>query len=684
MLRLLSALVLLSGVCASAVAAPVPVVPSDLTKDREGNPLPKGATARLGSLAFRMPNGIGFGLWYSADGESLFRWDKEQMIGWDANTGKRLERGPFPLGQKFVGYFPVFAGGRLISFEEAYGDKGGPPARQAIVTGSDGKVISRIDCSSYALGNVSPSTPNYFALSGDGTRAAHVADDRTVRAFDLNTGKEIFKEKLDTKQPVGVVLAPDGRTLFVQEVRKNVRRFSLPDGKELSPLVIDEGWLRALVVSADGTRAATVVSTWEKTPGGGSGWIEQDFVLLHDLTTGKAVGKIETGGRAYCGPMLGSEAIFVGSGTYRHPAPRTEALARWNLKTLKKEWELPGSGGVVLAPDGKRMALASLAGIRILDPATGKRLDTAVAHPHPIGRIEFSADGETLTTRCQSARMTWTLRGERTSVADGPELWDGRSGPAGFSPRVWFEIGADGKTVELAGGDFDRRKDAWRVPLGADVPERPLSVDGKRVIGAVYDAKQARWDVTVYDGPTGKRAATWTVPAKAGATGHPAMILSGDGKTLFGFDGDVVGRDPDTGAEKVRVKTGAVAIPGGASLPFQLSTTSDGGRVAIGQQNQKGGGGAVRVFDTKTGKELAAHDIGRAYSPAFVFDRSGSQIAVRSGESVLLCDAKGTAEPRKLTNPLSRPTCTAFSPNGAALAVGYEDGTALVWDLTAK
>ncbi len=687
MIRLLAALVLLLGFGPVAIAAPEPKSPADPTKDREGNPLPKGATARLGALVFRRANLSG--LWYSADGASLYSWDRQQMIGWDARTGKPLASGGFPLGQKFIGRHPVLAGGRLISFEDVYSQDGLSRhlGYTVTATGSDGKVISQVNCSGRLLGVVADAAASSFTLSRDGTRAASVSDDGSVRAFDLTTGKEIFKETVGNAALTGVVLAPDGKVLFVQEASKGVRRFSLPDGKELAPLAVAEGRLSHLGVTADGARAVTKVSVPEKTANGGVRIVTQSFSVVHDLATGKAVGKLEVGGPHYCGPIIGSEAILVMASTYRPPAPSIQTLARWNLNTMKKEWEIvDASGETALAPDGKRLAIANTASIRIFDAATGKRLDAATAHPNPIDRVAFSDDGETVTTRCQAARMTWSLSGERKSATDSPELWDGRGdGERRDGPRAWLEIAADGKTVELVGGPFDDRKGAWRMPLGADVPERPLTHDGKRVIGAALDAKLGRWDVSVYDGPAGKRTSAWTVAVPPGPPIHPAMALSGDGKFLFGFDGDVVGRDPATGKETVRLKTGPVMIPGGTYSPFPVVTTFDGTRVAVVQQNLRAQNGTLRVFEAKTGKELATHDLGRSHFPGLLFNRTGSRVAVwHNGTDVIVYNAEGRAEPRKLDSGAARVTCAAFSPNGASLAVGYENGTTLLWDLTAK
>ena len=74
------------------------------------------------------------------------------------------------------------------------------------------------------------------------------------------------------------------------------------------------------------------------------------------------------------------------------------------------------------------------------------------------------------------------------------------------------------------------------------------------------------------------------------------------------------------------------------------------------------------------------------------FSSDGSRLALwemagsRSLPTVYVWDRSAPQQaPKGLTAPvLPRATCTAFSPNNAALAVGYDDGTVLLWDLAAK
>ena len=100
----------------------------------------------------------------------------------------------------------------------------------------------------------------------------------------------------------------------------------------------------------------------------------------------------------------------------------------------------------------------------------------------------------------------------------------------------------------------------------------------------------------------------------------------------------------------------------------------------------------IEVFDTKTGKTVAEHAIKGEPPQSLRFSHDGARLAmwhnpdISRASAVLIWDVSAAkAVPRPLAaEEWTSATCVAFSPNGAMLAVGYADGTTLLWDLTAK
>ena len=192
--------------------------------------------------------------------------------------------------------------------------------------------------------------------------------------------------------------------------------------------------------------------------------------------------------------------------------------------------------------------------------------------------------------------------------------------------------------------------------------------------------------VAVFDGPAGKKLHEWDLPGARyqGPYSFPPLALSGDGKLLFVGGAGVVGRDITSGKEVVKVATGTLPVVNlRASHP--LAVSPDGARIAVAWGDRDRNRHALDIHDVKTGKRLASHDLGSMYYPGLRFSPDGRRVAVWTmWGTVMVCDAESDAKPLKLDAGKSRPLCAAFSPNGATLAVGYNDGTTLLWDLTAK
>ena len=344
---------------------------------------------------------------------------------------------------------------------------------------------------------------------------------------------------------------------------------------------------------------------------------------------------------------------------------------------------------LLVAPGGQRFALTDqLNFVYVYDTGTGKKVVEPSGHDAWVSWVSFSPDGERVTTVGRDGVRTWTPTGERKSVVRLPELTRGWIHPTQLGQHlVWMSLKKDGKSSELVGWDLAKGEIGWGMPVDVMEPVQVLSNDGKRVTLVSRNKRPQVLDVTIFDGPTGKKLHAWTFkPDQLKSGGLGPMALSPDGETLYVGGQGIAAFDVKSGKVKSRLEVGEVErVEHDSNTPLALSP--DGSRLAIATGNTRGRSQTLRVYDVKTGKALVEHDLGEVYKVALRFSPSGKQVAVWNvwGGAVQVCDAESDATPpRKLVGGNSRPQCAAFSPNGSSLAVGYEDGTALVWDLTAK
>lgn len=678
MSRFLFTLGLVVAVSAAVVAAPVPA-DSEPAKDREGNPLPKGATARLGSHVFCGATPYGFT--FSPDSKRIIGIGWYNFIGWDVATGKRLSKRESPLFSIKTERPAQLSGNHFVRFENALGGRGSDDEATKTtitLTDTDGKKLSQFDFKGvYGAQDIHTITP-------DGKRfiftPATSNKSRQVYVFELPNAKLLHTFEVDNSINHGgrVFVSPDSKTLFIPQSFNPLRRFDLDSGKELSGLKSGEEFPNNIIVSPDNKTSVSICQPGFTTP-------FPNFWAFHDLVDGKEIGKLEFRSKHRPSPCTFVCPRAVIAFSVVQPSgylPQMYTISRWNLDTMKCEWDVPAPiGWPILSPDGKRLASSSGAHICLYDSATGKRIDSATGHVNPVNWIGFSRDGQTVTTTGSREVMKWSLNGERKSSSEPPELRDRWAYVTdSVSPLVWVRSadGGEGKKWEVVSWDFEEDKIAWRMPLETDQRTNPinlLSHDGKQVIVSSRNDDTQTADVIVYDGPAGKKLHSWTLKKSQGI-----YRLSADGKTLFIRDGALAfaGLDVATGKETMRTKF---------EVDNRAGTLSpDGSRVARTWQRDRYSPAALVVYDTKTSKEIANIELGmvRTDTMVLMFSPHGKQVAMRTETDVLVCDVENDAKPRKLDTDSTWPTCMAFSPNCASLAVGYEDGTSLIWDLTSK
>lgn len=686
-------------------AAPDPTPPPK--KDREGNPLPKGATARLGSIAFRGPRM--YGLAFSPDGKKLVATSEGEMhskgarvFTWDAATGKLLTTRTFePLDGDWVGLSGTVAGDRVLWLANVHG---GPRTEcTAVAYNLTGTERSRFRVPDSDSGfSVTPGfnwlpsrTPN-AAVTPDGKYLAVITDQRkVVTLHDLDTGKLHFSREVKNGYGAMAYFSPDAATLYVGDGGP-LRRFELKTGKELPPVAETDRSINLMVASPDGKRLITRGTRPVKDAAGRvRGGVDEEFLVVRDTLANRVLGRLELGAQPLGFGFAGPDAVIVLAAKYRSPVPALHTISRWNLSTLKREWEAPAPPlsylyhWLAVSPDGKRFVVSDQTSIaQLYDATTGKPVAEPSGHAAPLVWVGFTFGGGRVATVAQDGVRTWALTGKRERAANPPEIARGRLHlPPPGEHLVWVTYSEDGKKAELVGWDRGKETIGWRMPVDGTGPERVLTHDGKRCVGISWDKGRRAWDVTVYDGPAGKKLAGWAlgVTPNGGPSRWPPMALSADGKLLFVGENGIAGLDVTTGKEEVRIAAGRFE-PEDSPAPFPMASSPDGKRLAVVTAGERGAH-TLRVFDIRTGKTLAEHGLGEMHHPSLRFSPDGKRVAVWHmwRTAVQVCDAEsGAVEPRKLEGGYYRATCAAFNPNGTSLVVGYQDGTALVWDLAGK
>ena len=364
------------------------------------------------------------------------------------------------------------------------------------------------------------------AFSPDGKRFATASEDKTVRVWDAETGKEVSCLVGHTGSVYSAAFSPDGKGIVSASYDKTVRIWNAQSGKEIRQLEGHTHYVNSVAFSPDGKRIISAsddntVRIWGVrlhpeikklrrlkghtsevyfttfSPDGkqivSASW--DNTVRIWNVETGKEIRKLE----GHTNRVF--SAAFSPDGERIVSASSDHTVRIWNTLSGKEIRKLDTGDSVNFAtfsPDGKQIVSAFMYSennpVCIWDTETGEEILSLVGHTAYVSSAAFSPDGK----RIVSASADNTVR-----------IWDVETGKeirkfekhtdqvnsAAFSP--------DGKRIVSASDDKTVR--IWNAETGEeihrfeeysnDVRSAAFSPDGKLVVTADADFSVRIFDV---------------------------------------------------------------------------------------------------------------------------------------------------------------------------------------------
>ncbi|MGW9069765.1 nSTAND1 domain-containing NTPase [Streptomyces yangpuensis] len=483
------------------------------------------------------------------------------------------------------------------------------------------------------------------AFSPDKHTLATGSYDKTVRLWDVTTGKTIATLTGHNGAVMSMAFSPDGHTLATASEDFTARLWDVTTGKTRTTLTGHNNTATSVAFSPDGHTLAT--GSYDKT------------VRLWDVTTGKTRTTLTGHTHIVASVAFSPDGHTLATGSLDHTARLWDVTTGETRTTLTEHNQSVMS--VAFSPDGHTLATGSADhAVWLWDVTTGNPITTLIGHNEAVLSVAFSPDGRTLATGgIENIAVLWDVAtGATRAILVGHSEW---VTSVAFSP--------DGRT--LATSSEDKTARLWDVAAANttltghtdSVASVAFSPDGRTLATASGDKTVRLWDVT-----TGKTRTT----LHGHTEGVMSVAFSPDGHTLATTSLDFTVRlwDVTTG------KTRTTLTPG--TLPTAVALSSDGRTLAIAGTEK-----AMRLWDVTTGKTrttLHGHTEGVT---SVAFSPDGHTLATGSDDKTArLWDIGASKAIATLTGHTDSVTSLAFSPDGHTLATGSADFTVRLWDVT--
>ena len=482
------------------------------------------------------------------------------------------------------------------------------------------------------------------AVTLDGKRAVSASEDKTLRVWDLDSGRVLHVLEGHSESVYRVAVTPDGKRAVSASRDHTMRVWDLDTGHAQRTLEGHSDVVCDVAVTPDGK--------WAVSASG-------DHTLkVWDLDNGYVLRTLE----GHSDSVFGVSVTPDGKRAISASADHT--LQEWDLDTGRMLCTLRCNADpvcVAVTSNGKRAVSASADTLQVWDLETARVLRTLQSNADPVC-VAVTSDGKR------------AVSGSRDNIVT---VWDLDAGRAlrtleGHSDSVWgVALTSDGKRVVSA--SLDRTLKVWDLDAPRElrtleghayfVSSVAVSSDGKRAVSASEDRT-----LKVRDLDTGR--ALRTLEGHSNSVHGVALTPDGNRAVSASADSTLKVWDLDTGSA---LRT----LAGHSANVFGVAVTPDGKRAVSASADS-----TLKVWGLDTGRALrtlAGHS-GNVFSVALTPDGKRA-VSASEDHTLKVWDLRTGRALRTLEGHSGSVSGVALTPDGKRAVSSSEDHTLKVWDL---
>lgn len=409
-----------------------------------------------------------------------------------------------------------------------------------------------------------------IAMQMDGKRVVTASDDHTLKAWNIESGTEVFTLRGHRAPVNAVALSRDGRIGVSTSYDRTMKVWDLETGAELRTLTGDSHLVNAVALTADGKRLVSASYTRQ--------------IKVWDLGSGTELHTLA----GHTGWV--NSVVITPDSRYAISASQDKTMKVWDLETGTLVLTMAGHSesvnDAVITPDGKKIvSISSDMTLKVWDLKTGAHLRALAGHTGAVTAVAITEDGEQAISASEDNTVrVWNLKsGELCRILTGH-----------LSPVHALLLMRDGKrAISLSD---DKSLKIWDLVNGNEL-ESVAAYSGP--VNAVLAASDGRRVVSI-NGAEGSTLKVWDFESKFDThtlVAHSQMVnavaISPDGMWIVSASSDKTLR-----VRELKTDRYVHTLTGHAKAVNSVAITPNGMRIVSASADA-----TIKVWDLITGLE---------------------------------------------------------------------------------